>query len=127
MDGRREFGKDIDSRHLHQLTHLLYCEFNLTAGYKFAREAFSQDSCFRPKFFIDPKTLEQAYADDLGVTAAFNLNILRSINAIIDSNFDVSDFCHKVVVNQSLERVELYLPLSVDPKAARRARARPAR
>jgi putative ubiquitin-RnfH superfamily antitoxin RatB of RatAB toxin-antitoxin module len=28
---------------------------------------------------------------------------------------------------QPLERVELYLPLSVDPKAARRARARPAR
>jgi dimethylhistidine N-methyltransferase len=53
--------------------------------------------------------LQAAYDDPLKVTAAFNLNILRSVNAIIDSNFDVSHFCHKVVVNHAKERVELYL------------------
>ena len=53
--------------------------------------------------------LQAAYDDPLKVTAAFNLNILRSINAIIDSNFDVSHFFHKVVVNHAKERVELYL------------------
>jgi dimethylhistidine N-methyltransferase len=62
--------------------------------------------------------LQVAYDDPLKVTAAFNLNILRSINAIIDSNFDVSDFCHKVVVNQSLERVELYLEALRDTTVA---------
>jgi dimethylhistidine N-methyltransferase len=53
--------------------------------------------------------LQTAYDDPLKVTAAFNLNILRSVNAIIDSNFDVSDFFHKVIVNHAKERVELYL------------------
>ena len=55
------------------------------------------------------QVLQAAYDDPLKITAAFNLNILRSVNAIIDSNFDVSDFCHKVMINRSKERVELYL------------------
>lgn len=62
--------------------------------------------------------LQVAYDDPLKVTAAFNLNILRSVNAIVDSNFDVSDFCHKVVVNPSLERVELYLEALRDTTVA---------
>jgi len=53
--------------------------------------------------------LQAAYDDPLKVTAAFNLNILRSVNAIIEANFEVRDFCHKVVVNHVKERVELYL------------------
>jgi len=53
--------------------------------------------------------LHAAYDDPLKITAAFNLNILRSVNAIIDSDFDVSHFAHRVVINQSKERVELYL------------------
>jgi len=53
--------------------------------------------------------LHAAYDDPLKITAAFNLNILRSVNAIIDSDFDVSHFAHKVVINHSKERVELYL------------------
>ena len=53
--------------------------------------------------------LQAAYDDPLKITAAFNLNILRSVNAIIDSNFDVSHFSHKVMINHSKERVELYL------------------
>ena len=55
------------------------------------------------------QVLQSAYDDPLKITAAFNLNILRSVNAMIDSNFDVSHFCHKVVINHSKERVELYL------------------
>ena len=62
--------------------------------------------------------LQAAYDDPLKVTAAFNLNILRSVNAIIDSNFDVSDFCHKVVVNHTKERVELYLEALRDTTVA---------
>ncbi|BDW12280.1 dimethylhistidine N-methyltransferase [Polynucleobacter sp. SHI8] len=57
----------------------------------------------------DDLVLKAAYDDDLKVTAAFNLNILRSINAIIGSNFNVSQFRHKVIINHSQHRVELYL------------------
>lgn len=53
--------------------------------------------------------LELAYDDPLKITAAFNLNILRSVNAIIGSDFDVTHFCHKVIINHSKDRVELYL------------------
>ena len=58
--------------------------------------------------------LQAAYDDPLKVTAAFNLNILRSINAIIGSDFDVSHFRHKVLINHSKERVELYLEALID-------------
>ena len=58
--------------------------------------------------------LQTAYDDPLKITAAFNLNILRSVNTIIDSDFDVSHFCHKVVINHSKERVELYLEARID-------------
>jgi len=57
----------------------------------------------------DDLVLKAAYDDDLKVTAAFNLNILRSVNSIIGSNFNVSQFRHEVKVNHSQNRVELYL------------------
>ncbi len=58
--------------------------------------------------------LRAAYDDPLKVTAAFNLNILRSVNALIGADFDVSHFCHKVMINHSKERVELYLEARMD-------------
>jgi uncharacterized SAM-dependent methyltransferase len=53
--------------------------------------------------------LVAAYDDPLKITAAFNLNILRSINSHLDSNFKVEQFRHKVKVNHAENRVELYL------------------
>ncbi len=53
--------------------------------------------------------LIEAYDDPLKVTAAFNLNILRSINSQLGSNFRVDQFCHKVKINHIEKRVELYL------------------
>lgn len=50
-----------------------------------------------------------AYDDPLKVTAAFNLNILRSINLHLGSNFKVEQFRHRVQVNHVKNRVELYL------------------
>jgi dimethylhistidine N-methyltransferase len=58
--------------------------------------------------------LQAAYDDPLKITAAFNLNILRSVNAIIGSDFDVSHFRHKVLINHAKERVELYLEALID-------------
>lgn len=53
--------------------------------------------------------LMAAYDDPLKVTAAFNLNILRSINSHLGSNFRVEQFSHKVKINHKEHRVELYL------------------
>jgi dimethylhistidine N-methyltransferase len=50
-----------------------------------------------------------AYDDPLKVTAAFNLNILRSINSHLGSDFRVEKFKHTVKINHSENRVELYL------------------
>ena len=53
--------------------------------------------------------LREAYDDPLKVTAAFNLNILRSVNAHLGSNFNVKQFQHLVKINHQENRVELYL------------------
>jgi len=53
--------------------------------------------------------LESAYDDPLQITAAFNLNILRSVNAQLGCNFDIRDFKHVVKINHQENRVELYL------------------
>ncbi len=53
--------------------------------------------------------LMAAYDDPLKLTAAFNLNILRSVNAHLGSDFKVEQFRHVVKINHALNRVELYL------------------
>ncbi|CAM3640880.1 L-histidine N(alpha)-methyltransferase [Polynucleobacter arcticus] len=57
----------------------------------------------------EDSVLIAAYDDPLKVTAAFNLNILRSINSYLGSNFRVDQFRHIVKVNHAEKRVELYL------------------
>ena len=53
--------------------------------------------------------LLSAYDDPLKVTAAFNLNILNSVNSYLCANFKISQFGHKVKINHKENRVELYL------------------
>jgi dimethylhistidine N-methyltransferase len=57
----------------------------------------------------DPARLHSAYNDAAGVTAAFNLNILRRINHDTGSNFDESGFAHYAFYNPDLSRVEMHL------------------
>ncbi len=57
----------------------------------------------------DDSILMAAYDDPLKITAAFNLNILRSVNTLIGSNFNVAQFKHLVQINRQDSRVELYL------------------
>ena len=45
----------------------------------------------------------------LGVTAAFNLNLLLRINRELDGAFDPSRFDHSAVYNRELGRIEMYL------------------
>ena len=54
-------------------------------------------------------TLDAAYDDTLGVTAAFNLNILNQVNRLIGSNFDVRDWRHVAFFNAEKSRIEMHL------------------
>ncbi|MCL4109346.1 UNVERIFIED_CONTAM: hypothetical protein GTU68_038975 [Idotea baltica] len=55
----------------------------------------------------DVATLEAAYNDELGVTAAFNLNLLHRVNGELDGDFDVAAFEHKAVYNPVDHRIEI--------------------
>ena len=57
----------------------------------------------------DEATLLAAYDDSDGVTAAFNLNILRRLNRELGANFDAGRFCHRVFWNSSESRIEMHL------------------
>jgi dimethylhistidine N-methyltransferase len=50
-----------------------------------------------------------AYDDPLGVSAAFNRNVLVRINRELGGNFDVTAFRHRAVWNAALSRMEMYL------------------
>ena len=55
------------------------------------------------------QVLEPAYDDALHLTAAFNLNLLRHVNAVLDSDFDVDDWRHVAVYNSERSRIEMHL------------------
>jgi L-histidine N-alpha-methyltransferase len=50
-----------------------------------------------------------AYDDELGVTAAFNLNLLARINRELDADFDVAEFEHVAKINPHQRSVEMHL------------------
>ncbi|MEO7116838.1 MAG: L-histidine N(alpha)-methyltransferase [Caldimonas sp.] len=53
--------------------------------------------------------LEAAYDDALGVTAAFNRNVLRHINRLITSDFDPHQWRHVAFFNDVESRIEMHL------------------
>jgi dimethylhistidine N-methyltransferase len=57
----------------------------------------------------DIKTLEDAYNDAKGVTAEFNLNILKRLNREIGSDFDIAKWRHKAFFNSRESRIEMHL------------------
>ena len=57
----------------------------------------------------DRNVLEAAYNDALGVTAAFNLNVLARINRELGGNFDLRAFQHSAFYNEAVGRVEIYI------------------
>ena len=50
-----------------------------------------------------------AYDDPLGVTAAFNLNLLARINRELDADFNLRQFVHRVIWNSRDSCVESYV------------------
>jgi dimethylhistidine N-methyltransferase len=57
----------------------------------------------------DRATLERAYDDAAGVTAAFNLNLLARINRELDGCFDLDAFAHRALWDERAGRVEMHL------------------
>ena len=53
--------------------------------------------------------LESAYDDELGVTAAFNLNLLRHLNRVAGCNFRLPDWRHVAFFNTAQSRIEMHL------------------
>ena len=57
----------------------------------------------------DTATLEAAYDDALGVTAAFNKNLLLNINRQLGADFDVRQWRHVALFNTAQSRIEMHL------------------
>lgn len=57
----------------------------------------------------DPSVLEAAYNDAQGVTAEFNLNLLRRINRELGANFRLDAWRHQAIYDQELGRIEMLL------------------
>jgi dimethylhistidine N-methyltransferase len=57
----------------------------------------------------DPAIIEAAYNDSAGVTAEFNLNMLRHLNREFGADFDVDAFTHSAEYNEDEGRIEIRL------------------
>jgi len=57
----------------------------------------------------DTARLEAAYDDALGVTAAFNKNLLLNINGLLGSDFDLRRWRHVALFNTAQSRIEMHL------------------
>jgi len=57
----------------------------------------------------DCKIIENAYNDSEGITAEFNLNVLRRLNREFATDFDIDAFRHMAIYNDSSGRIEMCL------------------
>lgn len=57
----------------------------------------------------DKSRLEEAYDDPLGVTAAFDLNLLRHLNRLAGTDFDLRDWRHVAFFDATHSRIEMHL------------------
>lgn len=62
----------------------------------------------------DVATLELAYDDPAGVTAAFNLNLLERINRELDGDIPVENFIHRAIWDDIHARIEMHLVAACD-------------
>jgi L-histidine N-alpha-methyltransferase len=57
----------------------------------------------------DPAVIEAAYNDAAGVTAEFNRNMLRVLNATAGTDFDPEGYEHRAFYDRALHRIEMHL------------------
>ena len=73
--------------------------------------------CMRPgDYFLlgadrvkDTSVLNAAYNDAEGITAEFNLNVLRVLNRELGANFNLQSFSHRAFFNEEFSQIEMYL------------------
>ena len=97
--------------------------FDRPAGEKFLGEVrrilFPGDALLLGTDLIKPvPELLAAYDDSIGVTAAFNLNLLARINRELDANFDLLCFRHAVRYDEQERRIEMHLRSTCDQTVA---------
>ena len=73
------------------------------------RDLFLLGADLRPGERKSIERLEAAYNDAQGVTAEFNLNMLRALNRDAGTNFDLAAFRHKAFYNEREGRIEMHL------------------
>jgi len=64
-----------------------------------------------------PELLHAAYNDKEGLTAQFNINMLRRINRELDGTFDLKGFSHYAYYNPTRQRIEMHLVSRADQVA----------
>ncbi len=86
-------------------------EFETERFFARVAAALEPDDCFLLGFdLVKPSTiLEPAYDDAAGVTAAFNLNLLRHLNRRFEGTFDLARFSHRAFWNEAASRIEMHL------------------
>jgi dimethylhistidine N-methyltransferase len=57
----------------------------------------------------DKGILERAYNDAAGVTAEFNLNLLRAVNREFEATFELDGFMHEAIYDDAESRIEMRL------------------
>ena len=57
----------------------------------------------------DPVRLVAAYDDSVGVTAAFNRNVLNHVNRVLDADFAPREFLHRALYDPAEGRIEMHL------------------
>ncbi len=64
----------------------------------------------------DRQILLDAYNDSEGVTAAFNLNLIKRINNELNADFDLNQFQHRAIYNEQAHRIEMQLVSQVQQR-----------
>jgi dimethylhistidine N-methyltransferase len=75
-----------------------------------AREAAHDGALLIGVDLVKPvEVLEAAYDDALGITAAFNLNLLNHLNRLLGADFRLREWQHLAVFNAPASRIEMHL------------------
>jgi dimethylhistidine N-methyltransferase len=64
----------------------------------------------------DPGIIERAYNDRRGVTAEFNLNLLRRLNRELGADFQPRAFRHRAFYDEAMGRIEMHLVSGADQR-----------
>lgn len=66
----------------------------------------------------DVSVLNSAYNDTQGITADFNLNLLRRLNRELGADFDLDGFKHLAYFNTAESRIEMHLVSKADQRVS---------